>query len=814
MRRALLLWVNILAFAAPAAATDYYFSADGYDGAAGTSATQPWLTIGRLRTVRLAPGDRVLLRGGDVFWGSIALDPDEPGTPAAPIVITSYGSGRATIMSGDGSAIGAYNVAGYRIANLVLVGAGATNVGSGIDFYSDRTDGVLLPYIRVDNVDASGYGGYGVLVGAAGAATGYRDIRITGVAAHHNARGGIFTYAATPNTHRDVYVGYSAAHSNSGIAGATTPTGNGILLGGVNGGTIERSVAYGNGWLNNYSAGPVGIWTYDSRSIVIQHNESHHNRTGNTKDGGGFGLDQNTSYSVLQYNYSHDNDGAGYLLAMRYGTSAHTNNVIRYNISQNDSRKTGYGAIHLWGGIRKTEIYNNTVFLSPAAAGTPYGVFIKSSSYTSNDLYEVHFRNNIFQTTGSVRLLTVPASQLDGAVDFVMERNVYFTTGGAFTAVWAGVTYTSFDAWRSASGQESSGRVQDPQLTAPGAGSTYDDASLLGALDAYRLGPGSPLIDAGLEPVPAVNSASQDFYGTALPQGGGYDIGADEGGGICGGVTVAPSSQSYSAAAATGAFQVTAPGACNWTAASNASWVTTSPLTGRGDATVSYAVQENAGPTKRSARITVGGRTLTITQEPGAATAPATGIGVNFVGTHSVLMGSAESAGVVGKTNWNNATGSARSTPMALIYDNGADSGATMTWAAAGTWMTPITDGAGNRRMMKGYLDTTSTSTTTVTVSGLAARTYDVYVYADGANGSYSRTAAYTISGPGITTTRITLTDPPSTNFSGTFTQASDASGNYVKFTINATGFTLTAKPVSGGSTTLRAPINGIQIVP
>ncbi|MDQ3148301.1 MAG: hypothetical protein M3Q38_00015, partial [Chloroflexota bacterium] len=121
---------------------------------------------------------------------------------------------------------------------------------------------------------------------------------------------------------------------------------------------------------------------------------------------------------------------------------------------------------------------------------------------------------------------------------------------------------------------------------------------------------------------------------------------------------------------------------------------------------------------------------------------------------------------------------------------------------------------AGNRRMMKGYLDTTSTSTTTVTVAGLTERAYDVYVYADGGNGSYARAAAYTLSGPGITTTRITLTDPASTNFSGTFTQASGSSGNYVKFTINATGFTLTAAPLSGGNSTLRAPINGIQIVP
>jgi len=68
-------------------------------------------------------------------------------------------------------------------------------------------------------------------------------------------------------------------------------------------------------------------------------------------------------------------------------------------------------------------------------------------------------------------------------------------------------------------------------------------------------------------------------------------------------------------------------------------------------------------------------------------------------------------------------------------------------------------------------------------------------------------------SGAGITaTTRVT--DPANTNFSGTFTEALNSTGNYVKFSITGTGFTLTAKPLTGTNPTLRGPINGIQIVP
>ena len=116
--------------------------------------------------------------------------------------------------------------------------------------------------------------------------------------------------------------------------------------------------------------------------------------------------------------------------------------------------------------------------------------------------------------------------------------------------------------------------------------------------------------------------------------------------------------------------------------------------------------------------------------------------------------------------------------------------------------------------MMKGYLDTTSTSGSTVSVAGLASGPYDVYVYADGDNKIYPRSAAYTISGPGITTTTVTLNDAANTNFGGTFTRAANSSGNYIRFTIAATAFTIEAVPTAPETGTRRAPINGIQIVP
>jgi hypothetical protein len=118
---------------------------------------------------------------------------------------------------------------------------------------------------------------------------------------------------------------------------------------------------------------------------------------------------------------------------------------------------------------------------------------------------------------------------------------------------------------------------------------------------------------------------------------------------------------------------------------------------------------------------------------------------------------------------------------------------------------------------MKGYLDNGNEGTTTVTVSGLPASTYDVYVYADGDNAANSRTGGYRISGAGITTTTINMTDAASTNFNGTFTQASNSTGNYIRFTgitPGSGGFTLTATAGLASAGPRRAPVNGIQIVP
>lgn len=81
-------------------ATDYYIAADGNDSNNGTSTSAPWKSLNKLNAYfsKLKPGDRVFLRRGDTFYGSINIT--RSGTAGAPITIGAYGSGEKPVVSG------------------------------------------------------------------------------------------------------------------------------------------------------------------------------------------------------------------------------------------------------------------------------------------------------------------------------------------------------------------------------------------------------------------------------------------------------------------------------------------------------------------------------------------------------------------------------------------------------------------------------------------------------------------------------------------------------------------------------------------
>ena len=103
--------------------------------------------------------------------------------------------------------------------------------------------------------------------------------------------------------------------------------------------------------------------------MTIQFCETYANKAKHM-DGDGFDLDQNTTDSVIQYCYSHDNYGAGYLLC-HGGTGTWNNNTVRFCVRQNDGYGGKMGGIHYYSasrGLDNARVYGNTVFNSKAPA--------------------------------------------------------------------------------------------------------------------------------------------------------------------------------------------------------------------------------------------------------------------------------------------------------------------------------------------------------------------------------------------------------------------------------------------------------------
>ncbi len=238
-------------------------------------------------------------------------------------------------------------------------------------------------------------------------------------------------------------------------------------------------------------------------------------------------------------------------------------------------------------------------------------------------------------------------------------------------------------------------------------------------------------------------------------------------------------------------------------ASSTVMTISTTAATPLGTSTITVTGKSSKGVTSK---VTI---TLTVTNTIGA-------ISANFLGNGAALNAS-DVAGVAPKANWNNLTGYNNQTPQSLSDEFGTATSATITWAGDNGWQLSVPPNSPDWTMMNGYLDDGAANPTTLTVSGLtgAANGYLVYVYANGDSNGSTRNANYTLSGSGTTTQTIALSDAPGNVFSGTFSQvtAANAIGNYMVFTVTGTSFTLVGTPTSS-TDALRAPINGIQIIP
>ncbi|MBD3242675.1 MAG: hypothetical protein GF331_18940 [Chitinivibrionales bacterium] len=510
-------------------ATVYYVRPGGNDSRDGTSVQNAWATLQPVRDHAWSPGfgagDSILFEGGATITSPVGIYfqcDRTSGTAASPVTLTSYGTGRATVevQADHFISIWAPSMAdearpsalGVRITNLHIRGNQTPRPGpknaDGVQVWnsSERT----LDFLHVEDCEISGFAGDGINTG--------RD---------NNARGRL----------TNVVMRNVTAHDNPGASGVSPHTGTGIVVGGARGALVEYCTAFRNGVNNDNPGGPIGIWFWDCSTSTIQHCESYENRT-TRGDGGGFDIDGGCQGCVIQYCYSHDNAGAGFLFAQFGGAASGygplEGNVVRYCISENDGRKGSFGGFHFWGAswsdrVGPNDIYHNTVYMGE----TPDNGSPSCVGFLGSNMQGVRIRNNVFVAANGHRMIDAPTAFDTSRVLF--QGNCYHAMPGTDIRIkWGGTTCSSVAQWRG-QGQErlsgaDAGLETDPLLADPGNGGTVGDPTQLANLGAYRLQESSPLVDAGLD-LPAqfgLDVGSRDFYGGPAPVLDGYDIGAHE----------------------------------------------------------------------------------------------------------------------------------------------------------------------------------------------------------------------------------------------------------------------------------------------
>jgi hypothetical protein len=462
----------------------------------------------------------------------LRLTEEDTGTKEHPVIVSSYGTGRAVIRSPFSTAVTVTNASGLEFRDIDLRGNSLRVEGQyGVFFNADGVGGEKYEHIVLDRVSVGNFGDRGILFRGNPALSGFRNVSLTNAEVFGNGWGqptqgtagglemhGHMQPGEKMINHENVYIGHSRFYHNGS---------SGAVLGGVRNATIEHCEAYENVGGN---AG-LGLWVWEADNVLIQYNVSRGNRAP-TMDGGGIDLDGGTTNSVVQYNYTYDNGGAGYLLAQYKGASRMGGNVFRYNISENDGAALRNGGIEIFSFQNElpaddTVFHNNVVFASKD--GSSAVRFLTGGESIRN----VRLYNNVFLTKGN-RPLIRTRKTLHESNQFV--NNSYHALGGAFRVDWLGTRYSSLAAWLGAAkDQERLDRRivavgANPKLAAPGTAHARGGLPEQAAFEAYAPLPDSPLIDSGLDlsALFGMDPGLRDYRDAAIPQGGGFDIGAIE----------------------------------------------------------------------------------------------------------------------------------------------------------------------------------------------------------------------------------------------------------------------------------------------
>lgn len=409
----------------PSGARSYYIDSAGGDDANPGTMERPWKSFAPLagENVVLEPGCGIYLKRGSVFTGQ-QLAFSGMGSADAPVTVDAYGEGELPRIDGAGAVenvVSLYNQQYITIQNLEITNTtpefksvftlnGNNNTSKNLRAINvSAKDFGVVSGIHIKNCyihdvngnnNAKWNGGIFFDVQAtvtnmqlSGVPTKYDDVLIEGCTIRNVDRSAIKLVSSAwcnqwigndggkpmnwyPSTNVVVRGNYLEKIGGDGI---TTRDTDGALIEH----NLARDCRYQNTGYN------VAIWPFQAANTLIQYNEAYD--THSVQDGQGLDCDHASSYSLMQYNYSHNNEG-GFMLIM--GGYPHTAPTVRYNVSQNDRDKAFEFAQGLPMG---TMIYNNTIYSeNPVKKGLFYLSNTSRNQNKGRGVKDFYVFNNLF----------------------------------------------------------------------------------------------------------------------------------------------------------------------------------------------------------------------------------------------------------------------------------------------------------------------------------------------------------------------------------------------------------------------------------
>jgi hypothetical protein len=481
----------------------YYVATTGSDSAAGTL-DAPWRTIGRAAR-GVMPGDMVYVRGGTY---NETIDVNTSGSAVAgPIVFASYPGEKAAV-SGTGLTVpatmrGLWNlnnvsyvtVQGFDVGNYSTASTKGTPVGiyvngggTQVSLLNNRVHDIVNRTESCPNGNA-----FGIEVYANDAINSINYLTISGNEVDHLRTGCSESLSLTGNVEKWT-ISNNAVHDNDniGIAALGFET-----MSGINGGTFQSQARDGTISGNTvYNISSQGNAAYPA---------DDYSADGIYVEGG--------TRVLIERNLVNRAD-LGIELASETKGKFSSNVTVRNNLVM-FSNVTGIslgGAAASNGGMQNATIVNNTLFRNDALA-TGSGE-LQIQFHVSGTVFE---NNLLYATTDGLLVNFWPSATANPGYGNpgTLDRNLYFADGGTGNAnwVWLGRSYTGVSGYRTASGQDKTTLLVNPQF-----------ASL--TLPDLHVSSASAARGAGLV-LPASTVGTMDYDGNPrLSSTGTIDIGA------------------------------------------------------------------------------------------------------------------------------------------------------------------------------------------------------------------------------------------------------------------------------------------------